>query len=266
MAEAVRSHFGWSSVSLPVAWLVGGSHSVSYQRVGATSFSARHRRAAQEGAGFSDTIESTTATAIETMGASTSLSTGVIVIGTAVETDTVTKTGTVTNTDTAACTIPASNFDQSCTVDSDCVVVMTGNYCGGCPCDAFGAISVSALDAFDAAIAQTPVGSGAFRGIVVCSCPEVVGPAVDKADARRTARPRLRTRCPRAPRRVAAANTRKGAPAARRDRWGRPTRAPMLTRPVASQLYRHPHSNAGPTAQSRITRGGEPRRAASLPR
>jgi len=78
--------------------------------------------------------------------------------------------------DGGPCTIALSNYDQSCAVDTDCVAVLAGDYCsGGCACAEPGAINVSGLAAFDAAIAKTPVGSGAASASV-CSCPEIVGP------------------------------------------------------------------------------------------
>lgn len=75
----------------------------------------------------------------------------------------------------ADCTILASNYDQSCTVDTDCVLVTTGNWCGtGCLC-AVAAINTGASAAFNEATAQTPVGSGEVSGDD-CPCPPVPGP------------------------------------------------------------------------------------------
>lgn len=73
------------------------------------------------------------------------------------------------------CTISPSNYDQLCSVDTDCMLVTTGNYCNtGCLCET-GAINVNASAAFSAAIEQTPVGSGAARA-GDCPCAPVVGP------------------------------------------------------------------------------------------
>jgi hypothetical protein len=85
--------------------------------------------------------------------------------------------GTVTNrsTDTASCMIAASSYDQSCAVDSDCVQVTPGDYCGDdrCLCDV-AAISATALAQFDADVSKTPVGLGAVR-YEPCSCGNISG-------------------------------------------------------------------------------------------
>lgn len=85
-------------------------------------------------------------------------------------------TGTTTDVTRASCTISTWNYDQSCMADSDCTLVTTGNYCGSpnCLC-ATGAINVGAEAAFHAAVAQTPVGSGAVSG-GDCPCAAVGGP------------------------------------------------------------------------------------------
>jgi hypothetical protein len=73
------------------------------------------------------------------------------------------------------CTFSADAFDQSCTTDMDCVAVTAGYYCApGCGCDPIG-ISKNALGDFNAAVAQTRVGSGAVEG-ADCSCPLELGP------------------------------------------------------------------------------------------
>lgn len=73
------------------------------------------------------------------------------------------------------CVISASDYDQSCTVDTDCAGVTSGDYCSpGCECGG-SAINVSALPAFNAAVAATPRGSGAL-GITACPCPDTMGP------------------------------------------------------------------------------------------
>lgn len=79
-------------------------------------------------------------------------------------------------TSTAGCTISTTFYDQSCTLDTDCVLVTTGNYCGApnCLCET-GTINASASSAFNAAVAQTPVGSGAVRA-GDCPCAEAPGP------------------------------------------------------------------------------------------
>jgi len=76
--------------------------------------------------------------------------------------------------DTAACMIVASNYDQSCEVDTDCSTVSVGDYCvAGCLCDV-SAISKTALAQFQADVAKTPVGSGAVQELP-CSCPGQFG-------------------------------------------------------------------------------------------
>lgn len=73
------------------------------------------------------------------------------------------------------CTISTSSYDQSCHVDTDCASVTTGNYCGtGCLCGV-GTINAVALAQFKAAVAKTPVGSGAVRG-GDCPCAVMAGP------------------------------------------------------------------------------------------
>lgn len=72
--------------------------------------------------------------------------------------------------DGGSCTIRASDYDQSCAADSDCVGVTAGNFCGPnptCNCDGFAdAISVGALGQFNADVAKTPSGPQ-----VTCLCP-----------------------------------------------------------------------------------------------
>jgi hypothetical protein len=75
----------------------------------------------------------------------------------------------------ASCIISASDYDQSCKVDGDCAGVTSGNYCmAGCLCGG-SAINVSALPQFNAAVAATPLGSGALGG-TGCPCPDTMGP------------------------------------------------------------------------------------------
>jgi hypothetical protein len=76
----------------------------------------------------------------------------------------------------AACEISASSYDQSCTADTDCVMVSAGDYCTSTACLCGGsAISRSALAQFNANVAKTPVASGAVEG-ADCGCPEAFGP------------------------------------------------------------------------------------------
>lgn len=77
--------------------------------------------------------------------------------------------------DGAACFILASNYDQSCAVDSDCIgtagefAVQFGNYCTKmCTCGG-DAINKASASQYVADVSRTPLGSGAL-GQVVCSC------------------------------------------------------------------------------------------------
>jgi hypothetical protein len=68
----------------------------------------------------------------------------------------------------------ASNYDQSCRTDSDCVPVEEGNFCdpgsnNGCT---NAAINQSALSRYNAALAQTQAGVC----IGLAGCPEEIGP------------------------------------------------------------------------------------------
>jgi hypothetical protein len=69
------------------------------------------------------------------------------------------------------CTFSADAYDLSCATDTDCVAVSPSYYCSPaqCGCSAI-AISRSALPEFNAAVAKTPLGSGAVQG-VDCGCP-----------------------------------------------------------------------------------------------
>jgi hypothetical protein len=72
--------------------------------------------------------------------------------------------------DGGACVISASSYNQSCTVDSDCRMVSSGNYCSPtCLCGG-SAINASAVAQYNEDVSKTPLGSGAF-GNVVCGCP-----------------------------------------------------------------------------------------------
>jgi hypothetical protein len=69
----------------------------------------------------------------------------------------------------SGCMILASNYDQSCAVDTDCVEVAAGDYCSSglarCPGSA---INVHALAQFNSDIAKTPLGQGAWGDPGVC--------------------------------------------------------------------------------------------------
>jgi hypothetical protein len=81
----------------------------------------------------------------------------------------------------ASCNILASNYDQTCYLDQDCVgvagnfVVQFGNYCEPqCLCGS-GAINNDAVVKFYADVLKTPLGSGALQQ-GECGCPEYIGP------------------------------------------------------------------------------------------
>ncbi len=75
-----------------------------------------------------------------------------------------------------ACMISASNYDQSCTADSDCTLVSQGNYCDGKSCQCLnGAVNAGAVPRYAADIGKTPVGSGAVVALV-CPCIPPIGP------------------------------------------------------------------------------------------
>jgi hypothetical protein len=81
-----------------------------------------------------------------------------------------------------ACTIHASDYDQSCASDSDCVDVSEGDFCGqvACPCPN-AAVRVSAASTYMTDLSEIlPVSP------LVCSCPIDVGP---RCDAGRCSRP-----------------------------------------------------------------------------
>ena len=78
------------------------------------------------------------------------------------------------------CVIQTSNYDHSCTVDTDCVgtagqfPIQSGNYCqADCFCGG-DAISVKAIARYVQDVSMTPVGSGAIR--VICACGMVAPP------------------------------------------------------------------------------------------
>lgn len=75
--------------------------------------------------------------------------------------------------DGRACTFVASNYDQSCVTNTDCVAVRLGDYCDPtrCYCDeSLGAIKATALAQFNADVAKTPIGSDAVSPQGLCSC------------------------------------------------------------------------------------------------
>ncbi len=73
------------------------------------------------------------------------------------------------------CTISASSYDQSCTVDTDCTTVTSTDYCAAsCLCGG-SAINVGALAQFNDDTAKTPLGSGALGG-PACPCAAALGP------------------------------------------------------------------------------------------
>jgi hypothetical protein len=79
--------------------------------------------------------------------------------------------------DSGLCIIAASNYDQSCNVDSDCVEVSSGDYCSPTTCTCGGsAINVKAMAEFNADVANTPLGSNTLSEAVVCGCPLPGGP------------------------------------------------------------------------------------------
>jgi hypothetical protein len=72
--------------------------------------------------------------------------------------------------------ISASNYDQSCNVDSDCVEVSAGDYCSATTCRCGGSVvNVGALAQLNADVSKTPLGSGALMG-TFCGCPIPFGP------------------------------------------------------------------------------------------
>jgi hypothetical protein len=99
------------------------------------------------------------------------------------DSETDSETSVVASLDGAACFINTSNYDQSCSVDSDCVTqvdlnpsklddywkVQSGNYCKTmCICGG-DTISKSAVAQYTADVSKTPLGSGEIP-YVPCSC------------------------------------------------------------------------------------------------
>lgn len=75
----------------------------------------------------------------------------------------------------AECNVVASNYNQTCRVDSDCVeltatwVVHFGDWCESCICPN-GAINQDSVARYLADVGKTPIGSGNVRA-PLCSCP-----------------------------------------------------------------------------------------------
>jgi hypothetical protein len=84
--------------------------------------------------------------------------------------------GTTACTDANVELIQASNYDQSCTVDSDCVSIAVGDACYPCLviCQVGGAINRGALSSYQSDISKT-IGAGETSG-VQCGCPSWPGP------------------------------------------------------------------------------------------
>jgi len=74
--------------------------------------------------------------------------------------------------DGQVCALAASNYDQSCVVNTDCAIVRLGDYCDPTICfsaGVLGAINTGALAQFNADVAKTPIGSGAVQPPTNCS-------------------------------------------------------------------------------------------------
>jgi hypothetical protein len=72
------------------------------------------------------------------------------------------------------CTISASNYDQSCNVDTDCQQVASGDYCSSTVCLCGNStINVGAMAQFYEDVSKTPVGSGAIQSLI-CPCPAII--------------------------------------------------------------------------------------------
>jgi hypothetical protein len=97
--------------------------------------------------------------------------------------------GPAVNPDAAACMIDLDPYDQSCSVDSDCVstidlgcavytnsqplrplYVHGGNFCNGCNCNTALGINRSAVAQYVADVSRTPEGSGQAP-FPICNCP-----------------------------------------------------------------------------------------------
>jgi hypothetical protein len=81
-------------------------------------------------------------------------------------------------TDANVQTISASNYDQSCKVDSDCVAIAVGDACYAClvQCMTGGAINRSDLSRYQSDLSKT-IGAQEIGGMPVpCGCPAYSGP------------------------------------------------------------------------------------------
>ncbi len=90
--------------------------------------------------------------------------------------------GTHPASDSGACVIASSNYDQSCSLDSDCVgmagefPVQSGNYCQTmCLCGG-DAINRSAVARYVQDVSMTPLGSGPTSAWGNCGCGQVGTP------------------------------------------------------------------------------------------
>ena len=75
--------------------------------------------------------------------------------------------------------IQASDYDQSCKVDTDCRSIGEGNACVPCAfaCGLGAAINVSALAQYNSDVANTPAVAVKFGGLICASaCAEAFGP------------------------------------------------------------------------------------------
>ncbi len=85
---------------------------------------------------------------------------------------------TTTCTDANVQLIQASNYDQSCTTDSDCIAVGEGNACYVCEIECTSAaINKSAESQYKADVAKTPAAEGGAS----CGCPEEFGSLLPEA-------------------------------------------------------------------------------------
>jgi hypothetical protein len=74
--------------------------------------------------------------------------------------------------------IEPSNYDQTCSVDSDCVEIAAGNACYACIvlCHNGGAINHGSLSAYESDISKT-IGAGETSDLTSdCFCPAAFGP------------------------------------------------------------------------------------------
>jgi hypothetical protein len=81
--------------------------------------------------------------------------------------------------DASVRTIQASNYDQSCTVDTDCRLIGEGNACTPCAfnCPFSGAINAGALAQYTSDVANTPAVAMSFNGQgCLAGCPVAFNP------------------------------------------------------------------------------------------